>query len=150
MIHWRAPEFIYHKKDISWYWLVVIIAVVVFAISLWQKNFLFAVFTVIAAGTLLAWGMREPRQLMFELTEEGLHIGKEFYQRDTFSHFHLIKNQGEWDKLILQTKSKISPYFVLPVPREKFDSIKKYCLNFWTETEIEESFIDQLGDFFRF
>ena len=151
MISWRAPEFVYYKKDVGWYWLIAIIAILILAVSLWQKNFLFAVFIVLAAGTLITWGKRQPQQLTIELNDEGLMIGKEFHPKEKFSHFYLKKEEAAWDKLIMKTKSKISPYLIVPLPRQKFDSVKKYCLNFWTEMEeFNEPLVDQLGDFLKF
>ena len=47
-IIWQAPEFRYRHKDESWYWLTIMATAVLFLISLWQKNFLFAIFAVIA------------------------------------------------------------------------------------------------------
>lgn len=150
MIQWKALEHSYHEKDISWYWLVIIFAILIAALAIWQGNFLFAVFTVIAAVTVIAWGKREPDLIDFELDNDGLKIGNKFYPKENFNHFSIKITGSEWDKLLLKKKSKLSQPLWLPIPHFEFDNIKKYCLNFWTEEEYKESLLDVLSDYFRF
>lgn len=150
MIKWQAPEYHYHEKDVSWYWLVIILAIIITAIALWQRNFLFAVFTIIAGIVLLVWGHKKPSLIDFELNDQGLKIGESFYSKDSFSDFYLIKEGGEWDKLLLKKKTKISSVLTIPTPKSEFDNIKKYCLNFWTEAELKESMVDDISSLLKF
>ena len=79
-IRWSAPEFHHYEKDVSWYWLVSIATIVVVIFALIQKNFLFAIFSVIAASLVISWGKKTPETLDFVLSESGLDIGnKKFY-----------------------------------------------------------------------
>ena len=39
-IEWQAPAFRYYPKDVSWYWLSFIIAILIMAFAIWQNNFL--------------------------------------------------------------------------------------------------------------
>ncbi len=73
-IEWQAPEFEYREKDISWYWLSIIVAVLILSVSVWQKNFLFAAFVVMAEMLILVWAGRKPREISFSLDEKGLTI----------------------------------------------------------------------------
>lgn len=150
MITWRAPEFQYYEKDVSWYWLVTILGIVVLAAAFWQKNFLFAIFIIIAWGTVLVWGNRKPKKITIELDESGIKVEKNFYPKEKFAHFFIIRGEEEWDRLILKPKSKLSQLLSFAIPHEEFDKVRKYCLNFWTETELPESLVDQLADFFKF
>ncbi len=149
-IKWQASEYHYHEKDVGWYWLVIILAIIITAIALWQRNFLFAVFTVIASITLLVWGHRKPSLIDFELNDQGLKIDEAFYGKDSFSGFFIIKQNGEWDKLLLKRKTKISSILTIPIPQNEFDKIKQYCLNFWTEAELKESMIDDISSLLKF
>src|SRR3989344_6499487 len=150
MIKWQAPEYHYYEKDINWYWLVIILAIIITAIALWQRNFLFAVFTVIASITLLVWGYRKPCIIDFELNDQGLKIDEQFYSKDSFGNFYIIKQNSEWDKLLLKKKAKISSILSIPIPQNEFDKIKQYCLNFWTEAELKESMVDDIFNLLKF
>lgn len=150
MIKWSAPEFTYHDKDVSWYWLVAVIAAIVTTVALWQNNFLFAVFAVIAAITLIAWGRRQPELVDFELSGDGCTVSGMLYPKERFDAFAIQSSGGQWDRLILRKKSKFRQRLVLPVPHDQIDSVKKQCLNLWEETELPASLVDELSDFFRF
>src|SRR5271154_1210216 len=76
-IKWIAPEFEYHEKDISWYWMTIIIAAIIIAFSVWQRNFLFGLFIVIAEILVIAWGNKTPRPFSFKMNEDGFEIGAE-------------------------------------------------------------------------
>ena len=62
-IQWHAPEFEYRAKTMSWYWLSILLAVVILALAVWQKNFLFGIFVIVAEILILVWANREPRTL---------------------------------------------------------------------------------------
>ena len=73
-IAWEAPEFEYRHKDISWYWISIIVAVVCIGFAAWQKNFLFGFFVLVAEILILAWANQQPAIFNFRLTEKGLFI----------------------------------------------------------------------------
>lgn len=59
-IKWQAPEYEYREKTVSWYWISIVVAALVIAFSVWQKNFLFGFFIVIAEMLFIVWGNRTP------------------------------------------------------------------------------------------
>ena len=62
---WKAPEFQYRSKGVSWYWMSIIIAVAIIAFAIWEHNFLFGIFIVIAEILLITWGNEAPRTIDF-------------------------------------------------------------------------------------
>ena len=147
---WSAPEYIQHDKDLSWYFLVIIIVAIIVVISLWQRNFLFAVFSVVAAFTLIAWARRQPNTIHFELDNNGLKIENSFYPKEGFTKFAIKNIDNQWSKLLLKKKHKVAFDLVIPVPTEEIDSVRGQCLNSWTETEYHESLVDELAEWLRF
>lgn len=112
-VRWRAPEFQYHEKGVAWYWLTIIIAFILVVISLVMKNFLFAVFLLIAETMIIFWGRQKPRGLEFRLDERGLAIGeKKFYPYGDLSGFAsangevIFRHKGRFN---LYTKTIVSP-----------------------------------------
>jgi hypothetical protein len=147
---WSSPEYIHHDKDLSWYFLIAMIVIIIVIISLWQRNFLFAVFTIIAAATLIAWARRQPNIIHFELDGNGLKIENDFYPKEVFTKFAVKNIDAQWSKLLLQKKHKIAFDLVIPVPVDNIDSVRSQCLNLWTETEYQESLVDELAEWLRF
>ena len=152
-IKWSAPEFHYYDKGVAWYWLVIIATIVVVAIALWQKNFLFAVFAILAAILTVVWGGREPKVIDFILSERGLDIGqKKFYPYETLAGFAVIptlENQ-ELDELLIKTKSRLTSWLRIIIAGERREAIKQMLSRCLPEVEYQESLTDHIARILRF
>ena len=145
-IIWHAPEFKYQSKDISWYWLTIIAAGILFLISLWQKNLLFVIFIIIAETMLVIWAKDLPRNLQFKLDKKGVHIGKiKSYQYEELNGFHIIEDTDETGELILKTKNKLHPYEKILIASKDIPEIKAFLKNHLEEIDYEESLSDGIS-----
>lgn len=145
-IKWTAPEYAYFHKDVSWYWLTVIISVLIVAFALWQRNFLFAVFVVMAEALLLFWGRRNPKNLEFKLNDKTLAIGNQtFYPYESFAGFAVRENE-----IVFKSKNRLSPYMKISAEESKLGEIKKLLSRHLPEIEYEESLTDHIVKMLRF
>lgn len=145
-IKWRAPEFHYYHKGPGWYWISVMAAIVLIGFALWQKNFLFAVFIVIAELVILNWAQRRPADTDFSLDDKGLVIGgRKVYSYDALAGF-AVKDQ----ELILKKKSKLNPYFKILISEYDAGRIKDFLAQHLPEIEYEESLIEHLARLLKF
>jgi hypothetical protein len=152
-IRWSAPEYHYYEKDGSWYWAVIIIAGVIIAFALWQENFLFAVFTLIAGMLVIAWGKREPRMIDFTLSETGLTIeGKKSFPFVNLSGFAIIPDPDheEFEELILQTKGKLNSLVKIIIAKQRHDVIYASLKDVLPEIEYEASLADHIVRILKF
>lgn len=145
-IIWHAPEFRYYGKDISWYWLSIIGAGVIFLIALWQKNFLFGIFVILAEGLIIFWAKEFPREVRFRLDRKGLWIDEsKTYLYENLDGFNIIEDNDGIGELILKTKSKLHPYLKILVANEMAKEIKDFLKNYLEEIEYEESLSDGIS-----
>ena len=143
-ILWQAPEFKYQYKDISWYWLSIIIAAILILLAIWQKNMLFAIFIIIAETMVILWAKESPKILKFKLDKKGIHIDKiKFYDYENLSGFHIIEEDG-FGELILRTKSKLHPYIKILIKNGDIPKIKEFLKNYMDEIEYKESLTDHI------
>lgn len=145
-IEWHAPEFSYREKDVSWYWISATIAIILLSVSVWQKNFLFAVFIVIAEILILVWAGQKPRTIEFKLDEIGLTIdGKKFYPYSSIAAFSIDENaSGEWRELAFRFGHGMRPFLKVFVPSERSEEIEKTLITVIQKTDFEDSFLDIL------
>jgi hypothetical protein len=145
-IKWQAPEFHYREKDVSWYWISVIVAIIILSVSVWQKNFLFAVFIVIAEILVLVWAGKKPRTLTFSLDEKGLSIdGKKFYPYSTIGAFAISESSmDEWHELSFRFNHGLRPLLKTRIPAERSKEIEEALITVIQKTELEESLLDIL------
>jgi hypothetical protein len=151
-IIWEAPEYDHHEKGIGWYWMSIIIAVLFLAIAVWQKNYLFACFIIVAEVLVIIWANRPPNDREFTVNEKGVGIkGHKFYHYSAIQSFHGIEREyDDHDELMFHLHGKIHPTLVIKVPKEHFHSVRKSLANHLPHIHKEESFADVLSRYLRF
>ncbi len=151
-IQWQSPEFEYREKGVSWYWLSIILAVVVLGLAIWQKNFLFGFFIVIAEILILVWGNREPRLVNFVLSEKGLAIdGGEPSPYEQITSFAIdTPEEGVFANLFISFRRKLKPSLHINIPKERLAEIQKALTPLLPQQDPEQSFLDTLEELIRF
>lgn len=139
-INWKCPEFDYYPKDSGWSFLVIVAGLVVIAIAVWLKNFLFAVFSALAVVMVLVWGWRKPRLITCRLSEDKLELGKVSYQLNQFEGFDIKDEQ-----LILKQKGRLGRFIKTKINKEQAGKIKEVLKKNLPEVEYEESLIDVIS-----
>jgi len=157
-VSWQAPEFEYHQKDISWYWLSLIIAIILLALSVWQKNFLFAVFVIIAWLVIVYSSRRLPTIWNFKVSEKGIEIGLpnsdpssiKFYPYTEIDGFDIHPADEKYQELILKLKTKFSPYLKINFPAGDEEKIKNFLQKYIPKEEYDSSLADSFSKLIRF
>jgi hypothetical protein len=150
-IRWTAPEFHYYEKDHRWHVAVRIGALVILLIALWQGNFLFAVFTVIAAFLFSSWGSKPPQTRTFTLTERELHIaGGKTYPHDRSEGFTIIEAPGHPPELVIKTKERLHMWLHVIIPADLAPQIQELLIEYLPEIDYDESLGDKLGRLLKF
>ncbi len=152
VISWQAPEFKYSPKDISWYWLSLIIGIILLTLSIWQRNFLFAFFIVIAWLVVVYSAGRNPTIWNFKLSEKGIEINlpnndpasAKFYPYSEIEGFDIHS------ELILKLKKRFSSYLKINFPAEEEEKIKDFLSKYIAKEEYSESLADSFSKLIRF
>lgn len=152
-IQWSAPEYHYYDKGVAWYWLVIIVAVVIGALALLQKNFLFLIFIGMAAVLALFWGRRQPKTVNFILNQNGLDIdGKRFYAFESLTGFAVMPSyeNSEISELALKTKQQLNGWIKIIIANQRAEQIKELLKNNLQEIEYQESTAEHIARILRF
>lgn len=145
MITWKAPEFEHVEKSTAWYWGSMAIAIALIAIALWQKNFLFAVFIVIAELAVFMLAGEKPKMWDFSIDERGVTIEKhKTYKYADITMYDIHEFSDEYHELVLKTKSKLHHYIKLFIRVEDEEKIDDLLGKKLQRGEIEVSFIELL------
>lgn len=151
-ITWEAPEFEYREKDVSWYWVSIIVAALIIAFSVWEKNFLFGFFIVVAEILFIVWGNRAPRVTQFALTDEAVMIAgyNKTYSLKEFESWSADAGGAEWADVMFYFRSRVHPPLMLVVPDEKVAEIRAALKGVLKEVEHNPTLIDSIEKFLRF
>ncbi|MBI4119600.1 MAG: hypothetical protein HY456_02000 [Parcubacteria group bacterium] len=150
-IVWHAPEYEYRHKDAAWMWLSVIFTIFLVIFAIWQKNYLFGAFVVLAETTVLFRGNRMPPIWQFEINDEGVKIGEnKFYPFSSLEGFDMHTDNAEYKHLVLKPHSHLSAYVKIRVPVDESDAVEARMLESIPKKAYEESFHEALGRFLKF
>jgi len=152
-IKWSAPEFHFYDKGVVWYWLIVLTTIIIVALALWQKNFLFAIFIIIASMLVITWGRQEPRTIDFTLSEKGLDIGeKQFIAFKDLAGFNIIETHDneEINELVLKSNKKVIGWTKVIIAKQRKNQINNLIEKHIPKIEYEESLADHLARILKF
>lgn len=152
VVEWEAPEFEYREKSVSWYWLSIIAAAAILAASVWQKNFLFAVFVVIAEILVLVWAGRKPRMINFRLDDKELTVGGgKFYSYSEIEAYGTEESgNGEWSEMAFRLRHGLHPWLKIRIRTARLPEAEKALGPSVKKTELETSLLDSLGKLIGF
>lgn len=150
-IAWDAPEFEYREKDVSWYWVSIIVAAAIIAFAVWFRNFLFGFFMVVAEILLIVWGNRAPRRVAFSVSDEGVAIdNRKFYEFKEFESWSADIVNPDWHEMFFNFRSRIKPPLKILVPTDELTELRAALKTILKEVEHESSLLDSIEKFLRF
>jgi hypothetical protein len=162
-ISWQASEFEYYQKDVSWYWLSLIFAIILIALSVWQKNFLFVVFIVLAWLVIVSSSRRPPTVWSFKIDEKGIQINlpnsdpfsNKVYPYEEIDGFDIHEGQntegdGKYKELVFKVRKRLSPYLKINFPAEQEEKIKNFLQKYIPKEEYASSLADSFSKLIRF
>lgn len=108
-IRWTASEFIAHHKSPGWY-LALTGAAIVLAALVWlvTKDTISAAVVIVGALLLAVYGARQPRQLEYQLGQQGLAIGQKQYGYHEFRSFAIVP-EGAFNSIVFAPLKRFSP-----------------------------------------
>ena len=145
-LSWSAAEHEYAEKNAMWYLVLGGIALLLLIIALWQGNYFFAVFVVIAAVILTNFGKRRPKVFEFRVTTEGVGVGEKFLPFEELESFMIRERQDALHELIVKKKTYVNPYVRIPVDEGTAEQARALLAVKLPEEEYEASLIDLFAD----
>lgn len=116
IISWSIPEYDKHKREKNWYIISAIIGLIFLAYSFFSGNFLFAAIIIIGALVIIIHDGQEPIKIDFAITDEGLIVGKKFYDYDIIKDFSVVYKPNQNIKnLYFEFKNVVRPRLSIPL-----------------------------------
>ena len=143
---WEAPEFEYREKEVSWYWISIIVASLIVAFAVWQRNFLFGFFIVIAEILFVLWGNAEPRAILFSISEKGIDIdeGRKFYGLGQFESYSVNPLDDDWSELIFTFRAKVKTPVKIIFPEDGLAELRTHLKTIIKEVDHEPTLLDSI------
>jgi len=90
LFSWSVPEYEKHERTKAWYIISIIATLILLFFAFFTYNFLFAVIIIIISLIIILHDGQNPQKVKFIITDEGLIIGRKFYDYDEIKDFAII------------------------------------------------------------
>ena len=134
IISWQVSEYEKHERTKLWYFAAIIVALLFLLFSFYTDNFLFAVLIIVVALIIILHDGRHPERVNFSITDEGVVIGRKFYDYDDLKNFAIVykPNQGV-KNIYFEFKNVIRPRLSIPLEKINPLPIRKELLKYLPE-----------------
>lgn len=113
---WSIPEYDKHKRERNWYIISAVVGLLFLVYSFFSGNFLFAAIIIIGALVIMIHDGQEPLAINFVITDEGLIVGKNFYNYDVLKDFSIVYKPRENIKnLYFEYRNVLRPRLSIPL-----------------------------------
>lgn len=113
---WQVPEYEKHERNRNWYILATCAGLLLLLFAFLSKNYLFVFFIIIAALVIMLHDSSEPDLVDIRITDEGIIVGKNFYDYDELKNFAIVYKPGRKIKnLYFEFKSSIKQRLSIPL-----------------------------------
>lgn len=144
LVRWQAAEYIHREKDVLWYTLFALVAVILTGIAIFvMKEITFAILVPVMAVTLFIYTRRPPRVLDYTLSRQGLHVNDHLYPFAEFKSFGVIHDGDEYSVLLVPTK-RFKPGVSVYFPEEAGEAIVDMLGARLPMREVHLDFMDRL------
>ena len=147
-IEWQAPEYKHKEKSIDFFWTIGVIALMMFVVTIWQQNYIFAIFILVSALSLFLFSIRQPQIMTFIIETSGFSLGKDKYEWKKIKGFH-IKKESDKAILLIEINKYLLPVYTIPLPLDIADQVRDSLTKVIPNIELEESksmkFMEKLG-----
>jgi hypothetical protein len=149
-ITWEAPEYVYNEKRADWYVVLVIIFGSLVVASVLFNNVLFALLVGVAGGALAVSAARKPRVISFAVSVRGVMIDDQLFPYSTLKAYHVDEDHEHGPKLLVLSKRRFTPIFVIPIPKEYIDDIEEIMVGKLEEKLLQEPLMFKVLEKFGF
>ncbi len=142
---WDFPEFTQYDRSIFWYFWVGLIGIILLVYALWTANFLFAIIIGLTTFIIYLDHRHEPENLKFQITEDGLVIGKDFYPYKNLKKFWIIYEPPTVKNLYIDTPQILKKELSIPLGNINPITVRRALLKYLDEdlSQEEESSTDR-------
>lgn len=148
IVNWEAREYILGEKKTGWYVGLVVVALGLIALAVWQEWWTFVVLIVLATVSLWIYTVRPPRVLHYSLGNKGLSEGNKLYPYEDYRAFGVLK-EGKNFAIVLIPRKRFSPGVKVYFPEETGEKIVDAFGARLPMDEVKMDVLDKIVGFLR-
>lgn len=104
IISWSASESVEHARGVWWYVILAVLTLAIVGLGIWTKQWTLAGLAVIAAVTIVVVIKQPPREIRYELSNDGLSIDGQLKPFADFRAFGVRQDGALWQLVLIPVK----------------------------------------------
>ena len=148
IVNWDAREYILQEKKTGWYVGLVVVALGLIALAVWQEWWTFVVLVVLATASLWIYTVRPPRVLHYSLGNKGLSEGNKLYPYEDYRAFGVLK-EGKNFAIVLLPRKRFAAGVKVYFPEEAGEKIVDAFGARLPMDEVKMDVLDKIVGFLR-
>jgi hypothetical protein len=144
LIAWEGPEFETFSHDRRWYLTVVVILLLIVTYAVIVNSPIMAITFILIGVVGYIYLQKDPRQLTFAVTYQGILVGNELYEFDQIESFWIFYEPPHTYLLSITMKSGLIPYIHIPLHQVDPIALREALLQFVPEERRELTMVDTL------
>ncbi len=143
-IAWEGPEFEVYERDKQWYIVASVILLLIIAYAVIINSPIMAITFILIGVVGYIYLQKEPRDLVFAVTAQGVFVGNELFSFDEIESFWIFYEPPHTYLLSLALRNRTLPYVHIPLHQVDPVQLHEELIQFVPERRQEIGFIDTL------
>jgi hypothetical protein len=141
-ITWETFDVFNSPKSNDWFWGLGIIALTGIVLSIYFKNYSFAILIAVASLAIFLASKRQPKIVQYEINRRGIKIGDMLYTFGTLISFHIIdETPDRYDRVLIRSKKAFMPILTVPLAGAIDPMlVRDYLIQYLHEEDMDEPF----------
>ena len=114
LLTWHAPDHDLPVKAADWYISITVIGVAISIAALFLNNLLFAIFILLATGSVILHAAKKPEMIEISISAQGIQIRHDFYPYSKL-HSFWINHEKHKDEILLHSDRAVLPHMIVPI-----------------------------------
>lgn len=141
---WQAPEFEVYEKSDRWYFLAGTFLAIIVIYAMSTNGPIMAITFILIGIVGYIHLQRDPRNITFTITSEGVIANKDMYLFENINSFWIFYDPHHLKTISLHTKASMLPYVHVPLEDEDPVRIREILLDYVPEIKQEPSLVDTI------
>lgn len=138
LLHWKAPEYILHKKSTRWFMVAGVIILMLIAYAIYTDSATMAIVFILLAGVYYLTHNQHPKVIDIKITDLGVFVGNTFYHYHMINSFWLVYHPPYINTLNLRLAGKTMSKVVIQLDRQNPVEVRQVLSKEIPEVEGEE------------
>jgi hypothetical protein len=139
LMSWIFPEYDKHERGKLWWVFFIGISTLLILFAVLTANFLFALIVLLIDAIILSFHFKKALEVQINFFENGLAVGKKYYEWRDFDTFWIIYEPPSVKNLYFHFKTPLRPRLDIPLLNQNPLHVRKILVEYLEEDLSKES-----------